>query len=132
MFENIIFRLQEWGKYNFKCIQSQSPGYASRSSFDRAFEGSHSTAPIYPPDNERAEEIEKIVLILKRKNYSLFEVINCEYTAPGSQREKIIKNGFNRTNYKINLKLALSWIDSMLTIVEKLPKSVNYSELINH
>ncbi len=113
-FESVNFRLQEWGYWYIKCIKSQAAGYASRSSFDRAFEGSHSTAPVYPPDHDRAEEINKIILILSKKQPELYRVVNCEYTEPGSQRDKIIKNGFKRFNYKENLKIALAWIDAKL------------------
>lgn len=107
-------RLQEWGLWINKCIESQANGHRKKSTIVSALEGSRSTAPVYPPDNSRAEEIEAIMMQIKIRHSLYAAVLKQEYCEPGTGLEKARRVGRSRSFYYDNLKMAMAMVEGIL------------------
>jgi hypothetical protein len=108
------YRLREWGLWWVKSL-AQGLGHPSRSTLVSALEGSRSTAPFYPKDNERAEEIHQIILDMVHKCPDLVSIIKFEYTENGSQSEKMRRLKIKPFIYRKTLDRGITWVASRIT-----------------
>jgi hypothetical protein len=120
-------RLQEWGRWLAKCLDN-GMGYPNRSATDKALEGSHGSAPVYPPDNPYAEAVNIAFLDLRNKHHLWADVLESEYVHTLTQIEK--ESGLTRSkkmedrakrlqitfgNYKVMLRAAKSFIEGRIS-----------------
>lgn len=107
------FRLKEWGYWKSKC-EGYGLGFPTKSIIISAVEGSRSTAPIYPPDNQYAEEVNDIIIVLRERHPEWEKVIKLEYVDPGTQSDKAIKLKLTRSSYLQILTSGKIWVDARL------------------
>jgi hypothetical protein len=121
IFEKAHYRLKEWGQWYVDSVTG-GLGHSKKNILISALEGSRSTTPTYAKDNERAEEVNKIILMLKVRKPDLEYVLRFEYTEAGSQEEKIRKTGIKRFNYRRDLNLGIAWVESALAATSEIRK----------
>lgn len=66
------------------------------------------------PENERAEEIDKLVNDLVKENEKIATVLRYHYTYEGDDEERIKHYGIPKSTYNYYLSNAIAWINRRL------------------
>ncbi|MCE3238127.1 MAG: hypothetical protein K0R24_1108 [Gammaproteobacteria bacterium] len=111
-------RLEEWADWLIR-YNHHGLGYPSKTIEARLRdEGGvliSGTGIHYPPSNERAEEMERLVVELDAHNKQLATVLRVYYLDPGLIKHKAKKANVSFSQFKVCVKMAKTWLSGRLS-----------------
>jgi len=114
----VEFRLNNWARWASYNNPLNTLDYADQSIIHQLSKNGGYVAKAQgayvEPENPKAEELDNIISEMGFYQKNLAGVIRVQYTETGSQKEKSQKVGISPAQYKINLKMAKSWISGKL------------------